>query len=186
MKRKVAFLDRDGTINRDYPDEKWSEISYPELLPGSMEGLKELQKAGYDLIIVTNQYIIADGIISLEQYKSFNEALIKILKSNGIDILKTYFCPHNDFDNCNCKKPKTGLIEMAMKDFDIDIKNSIYIGDSLSDYELSKKFNLDFYGIRGINDDEIFKYSNLREVAENLKKPMNNFEEENDESFKFN
>lgn len=169
MKRKVAFLDRDGTINRDYPDEKWSEILSPELLPGSIEGLKELQKMGYKLIIVTNQYIIADGIISLEQYKSFNEALIKVLKNNGIDILKTYFCPHNDSYDCNCKKPKTGLIDMALKDFDIDIKNSIYIGDSLSDYELSKKFNLDFYGIRGINDDEIFKYSSLKEVAETLK-----------------
>lgn len=169
MKIKVAFLDRDGTINRDYPDEKWSRILSPELLPGSIEGLRELQNAGYKLIIVTNQYIIADGIISLEQYKSFNEALIKILKSNGIDILKTYFCPHNDYDNCTCKKPKIGLIDMAIKDFDIDIKNSIYIGDSLSDYELSKKFNLDFYGIKGINNDEIFKYSNLREVARKVK-----------------
>ena len=95
--------------------------------------------------------------------------MIKILKSNGIDILKTYFCPHNDYDNCTCKKPKIGLIDMAIKDFDIDIKNSIYIGDSLSDYELSKKFNLDFYGIKGINNDEIFKYSNLREVARKVK-----------------
>ena len=170
MKRNVAFLDRDGTINRDYPDEKWSEILSPELLPGSIEGLKELQNVGYDLIIITNQYIIADGIITLEQYHTFNSTLIKILKRYGIDILKTYFCPHNDSDNCTCKKPKTGLIDMAMKDFDIDIKNSIYIGDSLSDYELSKKFNLDFYGIKGINNDEIFKYSNLREVAKKVGK----------------
>ena len=96
--------------------------------------------------------------------------MIKILKRYGIDILKTYFCPHNDSDNCTCKKPKTGLIDMALKDFDIDIKNSIYIGDSLSDYELSKKFNLNFYGIRGINNDEIFKYSNLREVAKKVGK----------------
>ena len=170
MKIKVAFLDRDGTINKDYPDEKWSEISRPELLKDSIEGLKELQKMGYKLIIVTNQYIIADGIITLEQYYRFNNTLIKILKRYGIDILKTYFCPHNDSDNCTCKKPKTGLIDMALKDFDIDIKNSIYIGDSLSDYELSKKFNLNFYGIRGINNDEIFKYSNLREVAKKVGK----------------
>lgn len=169
MKIKVAFLDRDGTINKDYPDGKWSEILSPELLPGSIEGLKELQKAGYKLIIVTNQYIIADGIITLEQYQTFNNTLIKILKEYGIDILKTYFCPHNDSDNCTCKKPKPGLIDMAMKGFDIDIKNSIYIGDSLGDYELSQKFNLAFYGIKGVNDDEIFKYSSLKEVAENLK-----------------
>jgi D-glycero-D-manno-heptose 1,7-bisphosphate phosphatase len=89
---------------------------------------------------------------------------MKILKENGIEILKVYYCPHNDLDGCNCKKPKTGMIDMALKDFEIDLSNSFYVGDSYSDYELAQKFNLDFYGIRGINDDNIFKYQNLYDV----------------------
>ena len=56
------------------------------------------------------------------------------------------------------------MIDRALKDFEIDLSNSFYVGDSYSDYELAKKFNLDFYGIRGINDDNIFKYQNLYDV----------------------
>ena len=55
---------------------------------------------------------------------------------------------------------------MALNDFDIDLSNSFYVGDSYSDYELAKKFNLDFYGIKGINNDDIFKYNNLLEVID--------------------
>lgn len=55
---KIAFLDRDGTLIKDYPDEKWREIKEPEFLEGSMEGLKRLKEMGYDFIIITNQYLI--------------------------------------------------------------------------------------------------------------------------------
>lgn len=168
MIKKVAFLDRDGTINKDYPDEKWRNIFAPELIDGAIEGLKKLQQAEFELIIVTNQYIIADGIITFEQYKSFNKALINILNDNGIKVLKTYYCPHNDSSNCNCKKPKTGMIDKASRDFDIDMPKSIYIGDSYSDYELAEKFKLKFYGIKGINNDKVFKYSSLYEVAKKV------------------
>ena len=164
MKHKIVFLDRDGTINKDYPDIEWKYIKNPELLNGTIEGLKLIKKYGYEIIIVTNQYIIADGIITKEQYKKFNKKLKEILKENGIEILKIYYCPHNDLDNCNCKKPKTGMIDMALKDFEIDLSNSFYVGDSYNDYELAKKFNLDFYGIKGINDDSIFKYQSLYDV----------------------
>lgn len=164
MKHKIVFLDRDGTINKDYPDIDWKYIKNPKLLNGTIEGLKLIKEYGYEIIIVTNQYIIADGIITKEQYKKFNKKLKEILKENGIEILKIYYCPHNDLDNCNCKKPKTGMIDMALKDFEIDLFNSFYVGDSYNDYELAKKFNLDFYGIKGINDDNIFKYQSLYDV----------------------
>ena len=164
MKTQIAFLDRDGTINKDYPDEEWRNIEKPELLSGTIKGLKLIQRYDYKIIIVTNQNIIADHIITLEQYNNFNKKLIKILQENGIEVLNIYYCPHNDFDNCNCKKPKTGMIDMALKDYDIDLTTSFFVGDSYGDYKLAQKFNLDFYGIKGINDDSIFKYNNLHEV----------------------
>ena len=71
-------------------------------------------------------------------------------------------------DNCNCKKPKTGMIDMCLKEFEIDLSNSFYIGDRYSDYELAKKFNLRFYGIKGKNNDKIFKYEDLLDVALSL------------------
>ena len=127
---KIAFLDRDGTIIKDYPDEKWREIKEPEFLEGSTEGLKRLKEMGYDFIIITNQYLINDGIISLNDYQQFTGKFLKKLKEENIDILKIYFCPHNEKDHCHCKKPKPGMIEQAKKDFLIDMNSP------------AKKFNI--------------------------------------------
>ena len=63
---KIAFLDRDGTINKDYPDAEWTQIEDPEILPGAIEGMRELLARGYEIIVITNQYTIGEGLISLE------------------------------------------------------------------------------------------------------------------------
>ena len=162
---KIAFLDRDGTISKEYPDEEWSTVSEPILLEGTIEGLKKLKNKGYEFIILTNQGLISKGYITEEQYEDYTNKLINKLKDNDINILKVYHCPHSSIDNCNCKKPKTGMIDKALEEFNIDMSNSFYIGDSNSDYELATKFNLPFYGIKGRNNDDIFKYENILEVG---------------------
>ena len=169
---KIAFLDRDGTIIKDYPDEKWREIKEPEFLKGSIEGLKRLKEMGYDFIIITNQYLINDGIISLHDYQQFTGKFLKKLKEENIDILKIYFCPHNEKDHCHCKKPKQGMIEQAKKDFLIDMNNSIYIGDSHVDYLLAKHFNLTFYRIN-YNGDNVKSYRSILEISKQIKKIQN-------------
>lgn len=169
---KIAFLDRDGTIFKDYPDEKWREIKEPEFLEGSIEGLKRLKEMGYYFIIITNQYLINDGIISLNDYQQFTGKFLKKLKEENIDILKIYFCPHNEKDHCHCKKPKPGMIEQAKKDFLIDMNNSIYIGDSHVDYLLAKHFNLTFYGIN-YHDDNVKSYHSILDISKQIKKIQN-------------
>ena len=169
---KIAFLDRDGTIIKDYPDEKWREIKEPEFLEGSIEGLKRLKEMGYDFIIITNQYLINDGIISLNDYQQFTGKFLKKLKEENIDILKIYFCPHNEKDHCHYKKPKPGMIEQAKKDLLIDMNNSIYIGDSQVDYLLAKHFNLTFYGIN-YNGDNVKSYRSILEISKQIKKIQN-------------
>ena len=166
--KKIAFLDRDGTISKEYSDEEWKNINTPILLNNSIKGLKIIKDLGYEIIILTNQNLIADGIISYKQYEDYNNKLINKLEDNNISILKTYCCPHNDLDNCNCKKPKIGMIDLCLDEYNIDLTNSLYIGDSYSDYNLSKKFNIRFYGIKGKNNDKIFKYKDLLEVARDL------------------
>lgn len=91
---KVAFLDRDGTINRDYPDEEWRHIKEPEILPGSIQGMKYIVNHGYEIIIVTNQYIIGEGVISHDQYNDFNSKLLLELSENGVNIRDIFHCPH--------------------------------------------------------------------------------------------
>ena len=166
--KKIVFLDRDGTISKEYSDDEWKNINTPVLLNNTVKGLKIIKDLGYDIIVLTNQNLIADGIISYKQYEDYNNKLICILEDNNISILKTYCCPHNDLDNCNCKKPKTGMIDLCLDEYNIDLSNSLYIGDSYSDYNLSKKFNIRFYGIKGRNNDKIFKYKDLLEVARDL------------------
>lgn len=166
--KKIAFLDRDGTISKEYSDEEWKNINTPILLNNTIKGLKIIKDLGYDIIVLTNQNLIADGIISYKQYEDYNNKLISILEDNNISILKTYYCPHNDLDNCNCKKPKTGMIDLCLDEYNIDLSNSLYIGDSYSDYNLSKKFNIRFYGIKGKNNDKIFRYRDLFEIALDL------------------
>ena len=166
--KKIAFLDRDGTISKEYSDDEWKSINTPVLLNNTVKGLKIIKDLGYDIIVLTNQNLIADGIISFKQYEDYNNKLISILEDNNISILKTYYCPHNDLDNCNCKKPKTGMIDLCLDEYNIDLTNSLYIGDSYSDYNLSKKFNIRFYGIKGKNNDKIFRYRDLFEIARDL------------------
>ena len=141
-------------------------------LKGSIEGLKRLKEMGYDFIIITNQYLINDGIISLNDYQQFTGKFLKKLKEENIDILKIYFCPHNEKDHCHCKKPKPGMIEQAKKDFLIDMNNSIYIGDSHVDYLLAKHFNLTFYGIN-YNGDNVKSYRSILEISKQIKKIQN-------------
>lgn len=145
---KVAFLDRDGTIVRDYPDREWVNIKTPEFLEGSIETLKHIKNKGFEIIIITNQYLIGEKIITLEDYQSFNDLFLKTLKQNGVDILDVFYCPHARSENCKCIKPNPGLINQALYKYpDIDLEESFYVGDSLCDMQLAKSFNLKFYGI---------------------------------------
>lgn len=145
---KVAFLDRDGTIIKNYPDMEWAKIKTPEFLEGSIEALKYIQNKGFEIIIITNQYLIGEKIIKLEDYQSFNNLFLKTLKRNGVDILDVFYCPHTRSENCKCIKPNPGLINQALNKYpDIDLKESFYIGDSVCDMKLANIFNLEFYGI---------------------------------------
>lgn len=139
MKRAI-FLDRDGTLN---PDPGY--ISNPddfELFPGVVEALKKLYSAGFLLVIVTNQSGLSRGLIKEEQLQSIHQKLKKILKISGIELAGIYYCPHHpDFTyidglaDCECRKPKPGLIYKAIEELEIDPVDSFMIGDKLSDIE---------------------------------------------------
>ena len=137
MKNKAVFLDRDGTINVDkrYPH----KIEDLEIIPGAIEGLKILQKSGYSLIIVTNQSGIGRGRYTEQDYFDFRDCLHRTLLKEGIEITAEYFCPHPPNEDCNCRKPKTGMLEKAAKDFALDLSECWMIGDRYTDILAGKK-----------------------------------------------
>ncbi len=168
-KFKIAFLDRDGTIIKDYPDKQWATVKYPEFLEGAIAGMQRLLSLGFKIIIVTNQYLISDKIITTEQYHQFTDLFLQECKDNEIDILRIYYCPHNDKDHCNCKKPRPGMIYQALADYNIDLSKSIYLGDSECDYQLAKQFHLPFYAITTtFNQKDVVNCKSILDVCQYL------------------
>ncbi len=132
VKNKAIILDRDGTLIED--KNYTYKIEDFELLPGVIEGLKLLRKY-FLFFIVTNQSGIGRGYYTIQDFHNFNNHLLKILKNQKINILKTYFCPHLREDNCECRKPKIKFVEEINNEFNVDINNSWMIGDHPSDIQ---------------------------------------------------
>ena len=141
--RKAAFIDRDGTINVDngYIYRK-EDFNY---LDGAIDGLLHLQSLGYCLVIITNQSGIARGYYTEKQYFFLTEWLIEDLKKKGIYILNSYYCPHLPCApiakyavNCDCRKPKLGLFYKAQKDLNLNLDQSIAIGDKIRDLSICR------------------------------------------------
>ncbi len=139
---KAAFLDRDGVINEDYG--YVHQIEAFKFCEGALEGLKLLKSQNYLLIIVTNQSGIDRGLFSEFDYKKLTKQYLKKLSEKGLNIDAIYHCPHHPnyseeiFKYCNCRKPKPGMILDASKEFNIDLSNSIIIGDSERDLKAGK------------------------------------------------
>ena len=147
QKQKAVFLDRDGTLNKDR-----GFITSPEqleLIDGVAEAVKTINKSGYLAIVITNQPVIARGECSFETLQQIHDKLETELGKDGAYIDALYYCPHHPdsgFEGeriaykgkCNCRKPATGLIEQAQKDFNIDISQSFMVGDSSRDTDCGK------------------------------------------------
>ncbi len=126
-KRKALFIDRDGTIN--YDSGYIHEPDKIKIYADAQNMIKNYKSLGYIIIIVTNQSGIGRKYFTEKDCITFNKELSHRLSDNGAVIDNVYHCPHIPEDNCNCRKPKTGLIEMAVNDYNIDLKNSIVVGD---------------------------------------------------------
>ena len=139
MKRKCVFLDRDGVINKKAPEgdyiKNWSEFYF---LPDVFKAIKILKENEFLIIIVTNQRCISKRIITKKGLEEIHEKMVKEIRNFGGDIDAIYFCPHDIADNCDCRKPKPGMLLNAIKDFksrgiEIDLGESYMIGDSEDD-----------------------------------------------------
>ncbi len=138
VKQKALFLDRDGVINRDYG--YVGRVEDFEFIDGILDLIYKAWLDGYLPIIVTNQSGIGRGYYTFEDFESVTSFMLDTMQKFGIGIKREqlFFCPHTPNDNCNCRKPKSGMFLEAIKEFNIDIDNSIMIGDKLTDIEASK------------------------------------------------
>ncbi|MBM3206516.1 MAG: HAD-IIIA family hydrolase [Candidatus Staskawiczbacteria bacterium] len=183
-KRRAIFLDRDGTINKY--DGEISKESDMNLYGFAATSVNKINNSDYLAIVITNQPGIAKGFITKKELDNIHHKLESDLGKNGAKVDEIYYCPHHPekgFDGevknlkikCNCRKPAIGLIKKAVKDFNIDIKKSFFIGDSTADARAAEKAGLKFIGVktgRGVKDD-IHKIAKKFIIKENLLEAVN-------------
>jgi len=143
--KRVLFIDRDGTLIEEPADEQIDSLEKIKLLPNVIPALLQLQSAGFELVIVSNQDGRGTASFPEENFLKPQNFLRELFNSQGIRFAAEFFCPHFAKDNCECRKPKTGLLTDYMKQA-IDLANSYVIGDRETDLLLAR--NLGVQGIR--------------------------------------
>lgn len=144
---KAVFLDRDGTINEEMG--YINHVSRFKIFKFVPEAIKILNNAGYLVIVVTNQSGLARGYFDENLINMLHASLLKKVQKESAKIDAIYFCPHHPTEgiqryriNCDCRKPKPGMIKQAQKEFDISLNKSIMIGDRYKDVEFGKQLGL--------------------------------------------
>lgn len=145
LRAPAAFLDRDGTLNRNRPGEYITRPEQLSLYARVPAGLKILSAKGYRLIVITNQSAIARGYMTAAEAGAINLRLVEVLRREGIVLDGIYFCPHAPADKCGCRKPAAGLIREAAADRSIDMRRSFVAGDKDCDMRLARRAGLKGY-----------------------------------------
>ena len=146
-KQKAIFLDRDGTINK-YVGFLRKEEEF-ELLPGVADAIKKINKSGYLAVVVTNQPVIARGEVTYSQLENIHNKMETLLGKEGAYLDGIYFCPHHPHSgyegevkelkiDCDCRKPKPGMLLKAAEDLNIDLSQSYMVGDGENDIKAGK------------------------------------------------
>lgn len=134
MMPRYVLLDRDGVINADSDDfikspDEWQPI------PGSLQAIARLNQEGYKVIVITNQSGLARGLFTQEILEDIHAKMrASVVEAGGV-IEAIYFCPHGPDDNCNCRKPGTGMLLQFAKDYQTKLDNIPFVGDNLKDVQ---------------------------------------------------
>src|ERR1700722_2429523 len=129
------FIDRDGVINRHRQNDYVLEWAQFEFIPGIIEALEELSTLSLPIIVISNQAGVGRGLLSLADLEDITSRLHERLCVCGVHLSAFYYCPHNRDEGCQCRKPKPGMLRSAAKDFNIDLRRSLFIGDSNTDIQ---------------------------------------------------
>ncbi len=148
MSARIAFVDRDGTLVREPPDEQLDSLEKLRLASGVVPALRRLLDAGFELVIASNQDGLGSETFPLEAFRIPHEFLMALLASQGIEFAEVFVCPHREADGCECRKPRTGLVNAYMCERPVDRAASVMIGDRDSDLAFAENL-----GIRGFRVD---------------------------------
>ena len=138
VKGPAMFIDRDGVINCRRPGGYVLEWSQFVFVPGMRAALKQLASLGLPMIVISNQAAVGKGLLDRARLEEITQRMQQALLSDGAALTAAYYCIHRADENCACRKPKPGLLEQAAADFHIDLRTSIFIGDSETDVQAAR------------------------------------------------
>jgi len=173
---RAVFFDRDGIINKVIYREKKPcsprKIIEFKLMPEIAKILNELRKYEFKIIIFTNQPDISRGLMKIEDLEKMHKIIKEVLHPDSI-----LYCPHDDKDNCGCRKPKPGMIMKAANELNINLDKSFVIGDTWKDIEAGRSAGcitilLNAAYNRGVNSD--YRVKSLDEAVEIVKLSISN------------
>ena len=130
----TIFIDRDGVINENRSDyvKSWDEFHF---LSGSREAIAALTKAGHRIVVCTNQAGVAQGLIALETMEDIHRRMLSAVEEAGGMIEKVYACTHSKTADCDCRKPRPGMLLRASRELNLDMNDAVFIGDSITDMQ---------------------------------------------------
>ena len=134
---KLVILDRDGVINFD-SDQYIKSPTEWRPIPGSIEAIARLYQNGYRVAVATNQSGIGRGLFDMATLNAINDKMMEMVFRQGGRIDALFFCPHTAAENCNCRKPRTGMYEEIAQRFHTELKGVPCIGDSLKDLQAAE------------------------------------------------
>lgn len=132
--RRIVLIDRDGVINRD-SDEYIKSVDEWVPLPGSLAAIADLTRAGFDVVVITNQSGVGRGLFSESTLADIHAAMSQAVEAAGGRISAVFYCPHRPDEGCECRKPKPKLLQQAAERFGVSLADVAFIGDKLSDIE---------------------------------------------------
>ncbi len=142
MPEKVLFIDRDGTLIEEPPDNQVDSLEKIKLVRGVVPALTKLADCGYRFVMVSNQDGLGTKSFPDDDFKLCQDFVIAMFESQGIAFDKVFICPHTAEDACECRKPRTGLLTRYLADTDLDTRNSAVIGDRDTDMALAERLGL--------------------------------------------
>jgi imidazoleglycerol-phosphate dehydratase/histidinol-phosphatase len=144
--RRIVFVDRDGTLNEETPDEQIDSLAKVRLMPGAIPALLQLKQAGFSFIMVTNQDGLGTAAFPRESFTAAHEFILHLFASQGIEFEQVLVCPHYLRDGCDCRKPQLGLLADFLSVHTLDKTRSFMVGDRDTDMQFAA--NLGIEGVR--------------------------------------
>jgi imidazoleglycerol-phosphate dehydratase/histidinol-phosphatase len=141
----VLFIDHDGTLVEEPPDQQVDSLAKIRFMPGVFAALSELARSGYRLVIVTNQDGLGSTTHPTAAFEQAHQFILDAFRSQGVKFEKVFICPHRAADGCDCRKPRIGLLREFLRDAQVDLSASAVIGDRDTDLELARNI-----GVRGL------------------------------------